>query len=76
MWMMLSLWGNVAYLIQIFSCFQTCSVLKVNLAKSKVMGVKTCNEEVKLLDGFCKDEEIPFTYLGIPMGGWMSKCFS
>lgn len=52
---------------RILQCFQLVSGLKINLAKSMVVGVGCSFEEVQLLASalHCKVVKMPFLYLGL-----------
>ncbi|GJQ98880.1 putative RNA-directed DNA polymerase [Tanacetum coccineum] len=64
---------NVTNLIRILRCFNMTSGLKINLSKSKVLGVGVNPEEVSRLaqkNNYIEDK-LPFTYLGLPFGSSM-----
>ncbi|KAJ9557521.1 hypothetical protein OSB04_012135 [Centaurea solstitialis] len=65
---------NARNLIRILKCFEICSGLKINLSKSRVTGVAVSNEEITRMARKlrCKEEKLPFIYLGIPVGGRMN----
>ncbi|KAJ9553569.1 LOW QUALITY PROTEIN: hypothetical protein OSB04_017614 [Centaurea solstitialis] len=66
---------NAKNLLRVLKCFEVCSGLKINLNKSRLSGVTVTKEEVismsRRLD--CKEESIPFIYLGLPVGGNMKS---
>ncbi|GJZ03380.1 putative RNA-directed DNA polymerase, eukaryota, reverse transcriptase zinc-binding domain protein [Tanacetum coccineum] len=65
---------NAIHLIYILKCFELASGLKVNIAKSRLMGVGVSIREIDNLAsslGFAFDS-IPFTYLGLPVRKKMS----
>ncbi|GJR52184.1 RNA-directed DNA polymerase, eukaryota [Tanacetum coccineum] len=64
---------NVMNLIRILRCFNMASGLKINLSKSKVLGVGVNPEEVSRLAQKinCMEDKLPFTYLGLPIGSSM-----
>ncbi|KAJ9563442.1 hypothetical protein OSB04_008602 [Centaurea solstitialis] len=66
--------SNAKNLLRILKCFEICSGLKINMGKSRLSGVSVSREEVsrmaRRLD--CKEESIPFRYLGLPVGGNMN----
>ncbi|XP_057440482.1 uncharacterized protein LOC130732451 [Lotus japonicus] len=61
---------NLVVLKSILRCFELCSGLKVNFHKSKLatvaVGVGVASQFVSFLN--CKVMDIPFVYLGIPVG--------
>ncbi|KAJ9535113.1 LOW QUALITY PROTEIN: hypothetical protein OSB04_un001809 [Centaurea solstitialis] len=65
---------NANNLLRVLKCFEACSGLKINLSKSSLSGVLVPKEEVKNLARrlSCKEESIPFNYLGLPVGGNMN----
>ncbi|GJX02447.1 putative RNA-directed DNA polymerase [Tanacetum coccineum] len=69
---------NITNLIRILRCFQVSSGLKVNLNKSRLMGVGVKNDEVKRVARSikCKNGSLPFIYLGLPVGSSMRKITS
>ncbi|KAJ9561163.1 hypothetical protein OSB04_006323 [Centaurea solstitialis] len=48
-----------------------CSGLTINMSKSRLMGVSVSKEETTRIANQlkCKEESIPFVYLGLPVGG-------
>ena len=69
---------NAKNLVRILKCFELCSGLKVNLSKSRLMGLSVSCEEVRDLARWlkCKEDSLPFKYLGLPVGGKMSNVSS
>ncbi|GJX47191.1 putative RNA-directed DNA polymerase [Tanacetum coccineum] len=66
---------NITILIRILRCFQVSSGLKVNLNKSRLMGVGVKNDGVKRVARSikCKNASLLFIYLGLPLGSSMRK---
>lgn len=62
--------GNARNLMCIMKCFEEVSGLKVNMDKSRLNGVEVTKREViALARGLkCSVGEIPFVYLGLPIG--------
>nr|KAJ0212439.1 hypothetical protein LSAT_V11C400171510 [Lactuca sativa] len=67
--------GNIRNLITIIRCFYMVSGLKINLFKSSLLGVGVNQSEVTSLTSItgCAATKFPFSYLGIPVGGSMSR---
>ncbi|GJZ05684.1 RNA-directed DNA polymerase, eukaryota [Tanacetum coccineum] len=66
---------NLATIIQVLKCFNLASGLRINKHKSKLMGVCVHSE---LVEGAanqvgCSTLNSPFTYLGVLVGGVMSR---
>ncbi|KAJ9547296.1 LOW QUALITY PROTEIN: hypothetical protein OSB04_019839 [Centaurea solstitialis] len=61
---------NAKHLLRVLKCFEVCSGLKINLNKSRLSGVSVNKDEVANMARRlnCKDESIPFRYLGLPVG--------
>ncbi|GKC26786.1 putative RNA-directed DNA polymerase [Tanacetum coccineum] len=61
---------NVMHLIHILKFFELASGLKVNIAKSRLMGVGVSISEVENLASSlgCAFDSMPFIYLGLPVG--------
>ncbi|XP_071693604.1 uncharacterized protein [Rutidosis leptorrhynchoides] len=70
--------SNLANVMKLLRCFEELSGLKVNFAKTKLIGVGISSEDSKLMaDRFgCSSGDFPITYLGIPLGIKMSKANS
>ncbi|GJU50245.1 putative RNA-directed DNA polymerase [Tanacetum coccineum] len=67
---------NAKNLIHILKCFELGSGLKVNLAKSRILGVGVpinVVQEVSASLG-CAHDSLPFIYLGLPVGRKMRLC--
>ncbi|KAJ9553154.1 hypothetical protein OSB04_017199 [Centaurea solstitialis] len=65
---------NAKHLIRILKCFEVSSGLKINMSKSRLIGVTVGKEEISRMARKlkCKEDSIPFMYLGIPVGGNMN----
>ncbi|KAJ9564765.1 hypothetical protein OSB04_000731 [Centaurea solstitialis] len=66
---------NLKNLLKILECFRLISGLQINLRKSKIYGVGVVDEEVQ---GWargvgCEGGNLPFTYLGLPVGARLNK---
>ncbi|MCH88112.1 LINE-1 reverse transcriptase like [Trifolium medium] len=61
---------NLWTLKMILRCFELASGLKVNFAKSSVMGVNVSADFLNVAERFlhCSVGSIPFSYLGLPVG--------
>ncbi|GKC41704.1 putative RNA-directed DNA polymerase, eukaryota, reverse transcriptase zinc-binding domain protein [Tanacetum coccineum] len=61
---------NVIHLIHILKCFELASGPKVNISKSRIMGVGVFTSEVNNLASSlgCAFDSIPFMYLGLSVG--------
>ncbi|KAL4585499.1 hypothetical protein LXL04_010120 [Taraxacum kok-saghyz] len=70
-------WGveNARRIIRIMRVFHLASGLKINLLKSKLIGVGVDYEEVQEVADLigCSATRIPFVYLGVPIGGNMNR---
>ncbi|GJX28386.1 hypothetical protein Tco_0236465 [Tanacetum coccineum] len=57
-------------LIHILMCYEDASGLQVNLAKSRLFGIRVPQNEVDLLSSTinCSSDNTPFMYLGLPVG--------
>ena len=66
---------NIKAIVHILKCFFKASGLKINLHKSKLMGIGVSNNEVdraaKLVG--CSTFTTPFIYLGVKVGEVMSR---
>ncbi|GJW67195.1 RNA-directed DNA polymerase, eukaryota, reverse transcriptase zinc-binding domain protein [Tanacetum coccineum] len=69
-------WLNAMNLSRILTCFNLASGLKINFHKSKLYGVGVTTLEVNSLASMigCLPSNFPCTYLGLPIGGNMSRC--
>ncbi|KAJ9544053.1 hypothetical protein OSB04_023760 [Centaurea solstitialis] len=65
--------SNAVNFTRILRCFHLASGLKVNYSKSKVIGVGVHDDEVTIASALlkCEKAKLPFTYLGITVGGNM-----
>ncbi|GJX30963.1 RNA-directed DNA polymerase, eukaryota, reverse transcriptase zinc-binding domain protein [Tanacetum coccineum] len=63
-------WLNVSNLIHILKCFKLSSGLKVNLDKSRLFGVDVPTSDVEVVASSlgCVSDQLPFIYLGLPLG--------
>ncbi|GJS61600.1 reverse transcriptase domain, reverse transcriptase zinc-binding domain protein [Tanacetum coccineum] len=65
-------WGreNTSNLMNILKCFEEVAGLKINLNKSKIYSVGVERGELDTMAHFmrCSVGEVPFTYLGLPVG--------
>ncbi|XP_022042044.1 uncharacterized protein LOC110944705 [Helianthus annuus] len=66
---------NALNVIRILRCFYMCSGLSINLGKSGLFGLGVDSEEVGLLADIigCKQESLPFKYLGLKVGSNMNR---
>ncbi|KAJ9545225.1 hypothetical protein OSB04_024932 [Centaurea solstitialis] len=64
---------NAKNLIRILKCFEAASGLKINMEKSRLSGVSVTSNDVSRMARWlgCKEESVPFRYLGLPVGGNM-----
>ncbi|GJT58097.1 RNA-directed DNA polymerase, eukaryota, partial [Tanacetum coccineum] len=68
--------SNAYNLLCLLRCFYTVSGLKINVHKSKILGVNVLDEEVSsmaLVLG-CGVAKLPMMYLGVPIGCNMGRC--
>jgi len=67
---------NIKCIKAILRCFKLSSGLKVNFYKSKIGAIGVDRYEVKMYSEIlhCSLMDIPFTYLGLPIGGNPSRC--
>ena len=67
---------NIRCIKAILRCFELSSGLRVNYFKSKLGAIGVDSYEVKLYSEIlhCSIMEIPFTYLGLTIGGNPSRC--
>nr|GEY52614.1 RNA-directed DNA polymerase, eukaryota, reverse transcriptase zinc-binding domain protein [Tanacetum cinerariifolium] len=67
--------GNIDTLMNVLECFHLASGLRINMSKSKIMGVHV--EDSKVKHGAsklgCLILNTPFSYLGTKIGGVMSR---
>ncbi|GKC70622.1 hypothetical protein Tco_1116505 [Tanacetum coccineum] len=69
-------WVNAQNLISMLRCFYLISGLKINIDKSKVLGVGVSDEEISHMAHIigCGISKCPFKYLGVPVGCNMNRC--
>nr|GEU81583.1 RNA-directed DNA polymerase, eukaryota, reverse transcriptase zinc-binding domain protein [Tanacetum cinerariifolium] len=62
-------------IIHILNIFYLASGLKINISKSNLYGVGVSSEEIEVMavETGCSASNIPFSYLGLPIGSNMSK---
>ncbi|PWA37461.1 RNA-directed DNA polymerase, eukaryota, Reverse transcriptase zinc-binding domain protein [Artemisia annua] len=67
--------SNITTIVHALKCFHKASGLRMNLHKSKLMGVAVEDEKVNraALKMGCSTFKMPFSYLGIKVGGLMSR---
>ncbi|KAJ9535792.1 hypothetical protein OSB04_un001049 [Centaurea solstitialis] len=67
--------ANFRNLLKILECFQKLSGLKINVRKSKLYGLGVAEEEVRswASSAGCGFGNIPFMYLGLPVGASMKR---
>ncbi|GJX65365.1 RNA-directed DNA polymerase, eukaryota [Tanacetum coccineum] len=67
--------SNINTIIQALDCFYKASGLRMNLHKSKLMGIAVKDEVVSraAIKMGCSTLKTPFTYLGIKVGGSMAR---
>nr|GEU84055.1 putative RNA-directed DNA polymerase, eukaryota, reverse transcriptase zinc-binding domain protein [Tanacetum cinerariifolium] len=67
--------GNITTLVHVLDCFHTASGLRINMCKSKIMGVHVDDDTVIRAAGKlgCMILNAPFSYLGSIVGGNMSR---
>ncbi|GJZ96309.1 RNA-directed DNA polymerase, eukaryota [Tanacetum coccineum] len=67
--------GNINTLIPVLDCFYSASGLRINMSKSKIMGVNVEDEKVKYATSKlgCLTLKSPFLYLGTKVGATMSR---
>ncbi|GJY10807.1 RNA-directed DNA polymerase, eukaryota [Tanacetum coccineum] len=70
--------SNVCVLMMMLHCFFLASGLKVNVHKISLYGVGVHNTEVQLMAASfgCLGNKLPFTYLGVKVGGNMTRANS
>ncbi|GKE37109.1 RNA-directed DNA polymerase, eukaryota, reverse transcriptase zinc-binding domain protein, partial [Tanacetum coccineum] len=68
--------SNAYNLISILRCFYLVSGLKININKSKIIGVNVPENDIINMAFVlgCGIEKIPMLYLGVPVGGNMKRC--
>nr|GFC57837.1 RNA-directed DNA polymerase, eukaryota, reverse transcriptase zinc-binding domain protein [Tanacetum cinerariifolium] len=67
--------SNITILVHVLDCFHRASGLKINISKSKILGVHVESDKVKeaALRLGCLKLKTPFLYLGSKVGGSMSR---
>ncbi|GJT61251.1 RNA-directed DNA polymerase, eukaryota, reverse transcriptase zinc-binding domain protein [Tanacetum coccineum] len=67
--------GNIDTLVHVLECFYRASGLRINMSKSKIMGVLVESDKVKCDASKlgCLILKTPFSYLGTQVGGSMSR---
>nr|GEV27004.1 putative RNA-directed DNA polymerase, eukaryota, reverse transcriptase zinc-binding domain protein [Tanacetum cinerariifolium] len=67
--------GNINTLIHVLDCFHRASGLKINMSKSKILGVNVEDNKVSHAAAKlgCLILKVPFIYLGSKVGGNMSR---
>ncbi|GKF38038.1 RNA-directed DNA polymerase, eukaryota, reverse transcriptase zinc-binding domain protein, partial [Tanacetum coccineum] len=67
--------GNINTLIHVLDCFHRASGLKINMSKSKILGVNVEDNKVSHAAAKlgCLTLKVPFMYLGSKVGGNMSR---
>ncbi|GJS69464.1 RNA-directed DNA polymerase, eukaryota [Tanacetum coccineum] len=70
--------SNISAIVNVLNIFHMASGLKINIQKSKLMGVGVSKEEVESAARYvgCSTFSTPFTYLGITVGKNMAKISS
>ncbi|GKB39756.1 RNA-directed DNA polymerase, eukaryota, reverse transcriptase zinc-binding domain protein [Tanacetum coccineum] len=66
---------NINTLVYVLECFFRASGLRINMSKSKIMGVNVGDDKIKAAASKlgCLILNTPFTYLGTKVGGNMSR---
>ncbi|GJW74963.1 RNA-directed DNA polymerase, eukaryota [Tanacetum coccineum] len=69
--------SNITTLVHVLDCFHRASGLKINMSKSKILGVHVTRDRVKeaALRLGCLTFKAPFLYLGTKVGGSMSRWY-
>ncbi|GJQ94912.1 RNA-directed DNA polymerase, eukaryota [Tanacetum coccineum] len=67
--------SNINTIVKVLKCFHMVSRLKINLHKSKLMGIGVHSEEVEIAarNIGCATFSTPFTHLGVKVEGLMSR---
>ncbi|GKB47787.1 RNA-directed DNA polymerase, eukaryota, reverse transcriptase zinc-binding domain protein, partial [Tanacetum coccineum] len=67
--------SNISTLVNVLNCFSMASGLKINLHKSKLMGIGIAHNDVIRFASLigCKVLSAPFSYLGVKVGGIPSR---
>ncbi|GJT47648.1 RNA-directed DNA polymerase, eukaryota, reverse transcriptase zinc-binding domain protein [Tanacetum coccineum] len=66
---------NINVIVKILDCFHQASGLRINIHKSKIMGISVSNDKVTQAAAKvgCASFKTPFWYLGTKVGGAMSR---
>ncbi|GJZ64511.1 RNA-directed DNA polymerase, eukaryota, reverse transcriptase zinc-binding domain protein [Tanacetum coccineum] len=67
--------SNIDTIVRVLDCFFRASGLRINMSKSKIMGISVSNDIVEQAASKigCATLKIPFSYLGSKVGGLMSR---
>ncbi|GJY05566.1 RNA-directed DNA polymerase, eukaryota [Tanacetum coccineum] len=67
--------SNINTIVHVLDCFYRASGLRINISKSKIMGISVDEEKVDeaALKIGCVTFKAPFSYLGSKVGGLMSR---
>ncbi|GJY51090.1 RNA-directed DNA polymerase, eukaryota [Tanacetum coccineum] len=67
--------SNLTTIVQVLKCFYLASGLKINMQRSKLMGIGVAVREIDQEASFvgCSTFKTPFYYLGVMVGGSMSR---
>nr|GEY18831.1 RNA-directed DNA polymerase, eukaryota [Tanacetum cinerariifolium] len=67
--------SNISILVHVLECFYKASGLKINMSKSKILGIHVEDVKIKQADSklSCLVLNTPFLYLGTKVGGSMSR---
>ncbi|GJV57068.1 hypothetical protein Tco_1458073 [Tanacetum coccineum] len=70
--------SNLITIVNVLKCFFLASGLKINLHKSKLMGIGIPQDDVNMAANFigCNISTMPFNYLGVKVGVIMSRSSS
>ncbi|GJW76620.1 RNA-directed DNA polymerase, eukaryota [Tanacetum coccineum] len=70
--------SNISTLVNVLECFHRASGLKINMSKSKILGINVETAKIKqaAVQLGCLILNAPFTYLGAQVGGSMSRVHS
>ncbi|GKA44883.1 RNA-directed DNA polymerase, eukaryota [Tanacetum coccineum] len=67
--------SNISTIIHVLDCFFRALGLRINLQKSKLMGIAVENSIVDIVANNigCMTLDLPFSYLGVNIGGHMTR---
>ncbi|GKC25601.1 hypothetical protein Tco_1027751 [Tanacetum coccineum] len=67
--------SNISTIVQVLQCFYRASGLRINVHKSKLMGIDVSSNQVEQDASHigCLTFTPPFSYLGVKVGGMMSR---